>query len=163
MTRIGVVGRIVLVTALIGWVAGCASAPPKDVTLKGSIQASESVNPDASGRPSPVVVKIYQLEANSKFEQADYFPLLDDAEATLGGDLLALEEMIMRPGDVKAYEGEFDPRTRYIGVTAGFRDIHQAEWRALMEMPEKSITKMMRRGPLVIRLDSLSISVSSGE
>ena len=163
MTLFDIAGRVLLMAAIAGWLAGCAGGPPKDVTLKGSIQASENVNPDASGRPSPVVVKIYQLEANSKFAQADYFPLFDNPEATLGADLLAFEEMILGPGDIKAYEGEYDARTRYIGVAAGFRDINQAEWKAIMEMPGKSITKMMKRGPLVIRVESLSISVGSGE
>jgi type VI secretion system protein VasD len=98
------------------------------------------------------LVKVFQLGAVDKFEAADYFALSDSADATLGADLA--------PGDTKPYEGEFDPQTRFIGVIAGYRDIHQAQWRAVVEMPEKSLLKLGKRGGIRIKADSLAISVT---
>lgn len=142
---------------------GCASGPPANIPLKGSIQAADNVNPDSNGRASPIVIKIFQLKGRTKFEQADYFPLINDSQATLGGDLLAVEEVILTPGEYRAYEGEFDPTTRFVGVVAGFRDIHQAEWKSLIEMPTKNLTKFLKRSPLVIKAERLSVSVSAGD
>jgi type VI secretion system protein VasD len=158
VTYRAMIGGIVLMMMV-----GCASAPPEDVTIKGSIQASEDVNPDASGRPSPLVIKIFQLKGRSKFEQAEYFALFDDAEATLGADLLAVEQLMLTPGEYRAYEGEFDPDTRFVGVIAGYRDINQAEWRSLVEMPEKSVIKFLKRSALVINAGRLSLSVNAGD
>jgi type VI secretion system protein VasD len=140
--------------------ASCAAKPPEDVQIKGSIEAVATVNPDSQGRPSPLQVKIFQLGAKDKFEAADYFALAESAEATLGADMLGVQAMMLSPGEHKPYEGEFDPATRFIGVIAGYREIHQAEWRAIVEMPEKSLMKMMKRGGVIIKADSLAISVA---
>jgi type VI secretion system protein VasD len=120
--------------------SACAAKPPEDVTIKGSVHAVDSINPDSLGRPSPL--------------------LSDSADATLGADLLGVESFLLAPGDTKPYEGEFDPQTRFIGVIAGYRDIHQAQWRAVVEMPEKSLLKLGKRGGIRIKADSLAISVT---
>ena len=151
---------MLLVIAASFALVSCASKPPEDVQIKGSIEAVESVNPDSQGRPSPLQVKIFQLGARDKFEAADYFALADASEATLGADMLGVQAMMLSPGEHKPYEGEFDPATRFIGVIAGYREIHQAEWRAVVEMPERSLMKMMKRGGVIIKADSLAISVA---
>lgn len=140
--------------------AGCASGPPADVAIRGSITAVDDVNPDATGRPSPLMIRIYELAATDKFDSAEFFDLTDNAEATLGADLLGVEPIMIAPGEARPYDAEYDANTRYIGVIAGFRDIHQATWRATVEMPGRSITNLMRRGGLVIRADRLAISVT---
>ena len=153
------IASLMLIAAWFTLVA-CAAKPPEDVTLKGSIEAVASVNPDSLGRPSPLQVKIFQLGAKDKFEAADYFALSDASEATLGADMLGVQAMMLTPGEHRPYEGEFDPGTRYIGVIAGYREIHQAQWRAVVEMPERSLMKMMKRGGVIIKADSLAISVT---
>jgi len=155
--------RFLLLVGVTAVLAACASKPPEDVVLKGSMEAVETVNPDGQGRPSPLVIKIYQLKASDKFELADFFALFDNAEATLGGDLLAVEDVMMSPGDTKPYEGAFDPQTRYIGVVAAYRDINQAKWKSIAPMPERNIMKFLRRGALTIKADSLAVSVSTAE
>ena len=155
--------RAIITGVALLMMAACASKPPEDVIIKGSLQAVDDVNPDAGGRPSPLVVKIFQLKGKDKFEQADFFPLYEEAEATLGGDLLAVEDVMLAPGEYKSYEGEFDPATRYVGVIAAYRDIHQAEWKSIIEMPEKSVMKFLKRSPLTIKAESLSITVSAGD
>ncbi len=148
------------VVAAFTVVAGCASGPAPDVEVRGSITAVESVNPDSMGRPSPLMIRIYQLAATDKFDTAEFFALTDNPEATLGADLLGVDPIMLAPGDSKPYEAEYDPETRYIGVVAGYRDIHQATWRATVEMPGRSITNLMRRGGVVIRADRLAISIT---
>ena len=155
--------RAIITSVAFLLMAGCASKPPEDVTIKGSLQAADNVNPDSDGRPSPLVIKIFQLKGKDKFESADFFPLFDSAEATLGGDLLAVEDVMLTPGEFRSYEGDFDPATRFIGVIAGYRDIHQAEWKSIIEMPEKSVMKFLKRSPLVIKAESLSVTVSAGD
>ena len=140
--------------------SACAAKPPEDVTIKGSVYAVDSINPDSLGRPSPLLVKVFQLGAVDKFEAADYFALSDSADATLGADLLGVESFLLAPGDTKPYEGEFDPQTRFIGVIAGYRNIHQAQWRAVVEMPEKSLLKLGKRDGIKIKAESLAISVT---
>ncbi len=152
---------VVLGVVALGLTAGCASGgPPADVKIQGSITVADDVNPDSSGRPSPLMIRIYELAATDKFDSADFFDLTDDPAAVLGADLLDVEPKMLAPGDSQPYEAEYDPNTRYIGIVAGYRDIHRATWRATVEMPGRSIMNLMRRGGLVIRAERLAISVS---
>ena len=143
--------------------AACASGPPQDIVVKGSVTAAESVNPDAQGRPSPIVVKVYHLKAKDKFELGDFFPLFDSPEATLGADLLGQDDFMMAPGETKPYDGEVNPDTRFIGVIAAYRDINQARWKTVVDMPEKNLVKFMQRNPLTITVDRLAVSANAGD
>ncbi|MDH3431239.1 MAG: type VI secretion system lipoprotein TssJ [Gammaproteobacteria bacterium] len=163
MTSSGRGLRIIGITGIILLLSACASKPPEDVVLKGSIVAVEAVNPDGQGRPSPLVIKIYQLQSKDKFELADFFALFDQADATLGADMLAVEDIMMTPGEVRPYEGAIDPTTRFIGVVGAYRDINQAKWKAVIPMPERNLMKFLQRGSLNINAERLSISVSVDE
>ena len=104
--------RFRLRTALLcaSWVAwsasGCASKPPKPVPAVAtlSIVARPDANPDASGRPSPIVLRLYQLKADAAFVDSDFFPLFDDDKRALGADLVSREEMELAPGEARALE-----------------------------------------------------------
>jgi len=69
----------------------CSTPPPKPqpVNLKLNITASADVNPDAQNRPSPVVIRIYQLKDDAAFKGADFFALYDKEEATLAAALVS--------------------------------------------------------------------------
>ena len=47
------------------------------------LSAASDVNPDATGRPSPIVVRVYQLRADAAFAAADFFALFDEEQQTL--------------------------------------------------------------------------------
>lgn len=155
--------RTVGICGVLLALAACASGPPQDIVVKGSLTAAESVNPDAQGRASPIVVKVYHLKSKDKFELADFFPLFDSPQATLEADMLGIQDFMMAPGETKPYDGEVNPDTRYIGVVAAYRDINQAQWKAVVEMPEKNLVKFMQRNPLTIKVDRLAVSASAGD
>lgn len=53
---------------------GCSAAnlvvdPYSDL----EIAASHNINPDSNGRPSPVVVYVFELTSNTIFESQDFF------------------------------------------------------------------------------------------
>lgn len=157
----GIVGRLTMLGMVFALIAGCgASGPKPDVSIRGSITAVDSVNPNSSGRASPLRIHIFELAAIDQFNAAEYFDLTDDPQGTLGTDLLDVEPILVTPGESRPYNAEYDPETRFIGVVAGYREIHQATWRATVEMPGRSIMNMMQRGSVVIRADRLAISVT---
>jgi len=160
MGNSGRIYRAIMIVTSIMLITACAAKPPEDIVVKGSLQAVDNVNPDAKGRASPLVVKIFQLKSKDKFESADFFPLFDQADATLGEDLLAVEDQMLAPGELRSYEGKFDPATRYIGVIAAYRDINQAHWKDIIEMPEKSLVKFLKKRVVKIDAQSLAINIS---
>jgi len=113
---------------------GCGSEPkkeepPPETKIQVSISVADQVNPDINGRPSPIVVRLYELKNIGKFEEADFYKLFEDHEGALGSDLLASEKFHFKPGDTKTLGHTVSPDTKYIAVTAAFRDFNQSVWR----------------------------------
>ena len=115
-------GRVLLLLGLL-LAAGCGSSPP---LLRGTIAVDSNVNPDRAGRPSPIVVRVYELKSVAAFSGADFFALFDNEQATLSGELVGREEF------------QLQPDTKFIGVVAAFRDLEQARWRQTAPVPKKS-------------------------
>jgi len=92
---------IALLLAACAALASCASAPPKPqpITAKLSIIVSADVNPDAQNRPSPIVIRLYQLKDDAAFKDADFFALYDKEEATLAAALVSRVEFELAPGE----------------------------------------------------------------
>src|SRR3954470_6117205 len=70
-----------------------APAPPPPGVVELTVTAAEDLNPDASGRASPAVLRVYQLADAAKFQAADYFQLADNDAAILGADSIARVEL----------------------------------------------------------------------
>jgi len=84
--------------------AGCSSKQPKPPPpTKAAIVVTADVNPDAAGRPSPIVVRLYQLKEEGAFNGASYFALADKEQATLGPSLESREEYELQPGRRKSW------------------------------------------------------------
>ena len=96
-----------------------------------SMRAKADANPGPDGRPSPVVLRLYQLKADAAFINSDYFPLFDDEKKVLGGDLLSREEQELFPGQTLSLEIPFAAETRFIAVAGGYHDTGSASWRAI--------------------------------
>jgi type VI secretion system protein VasD len=127
------------------------------VKLNASVAVSETVNPDFGGRPSPVVVRVYQLRSLDVFKSADFFSIYDNDVATLGQTFVRRGEFEMQPGAKLDYVEEIDPATKYIGVLAAFRDLDNARWRSYIQLPDE------KKIYLKIDLDSLAVHVATGE
>ncbi|MCB1905922.1 MAG: type VI secretion system lipoprotein TssJ [Rhodocyclaceae bacterium] len=149
--RIPLVLLAVVLAALVA--AGCSSTPDPTV-VAATFQAEENLNPDSSGRPSPLVVRMYELKALSTFKDADFFSLWDNDQQTLAGDLNTREEMVLRPGDTHSVQRVTQPGTRFIGVVAAYRDLERAVWRASVPVVAE------RTLPLSIKLDDRSVTIS---
>ncbi len=143
-----------LVLGLALW--GCGSKPPPPAVVQLTAKAGPSVNPDASDRASPVILRIYQLAATDTFEKADFFQLYDKDAATLGTDLVGRDQLALAPGDTKTLSIEFKPTAKFIGVVAAFRSIDRATWRADAPVPANKTTK------LAVTVDGLVVKLGPG-
>lgn len=123
--------------AVVIGVAGCAKSPPPPpppTVIKLTIAASADVNPDARGRASPIVLRIYELKSAAVFNQADFFSLWDREKETLGPDLVARDEVQLRPGESKTIDRTVDADARQVAAVAAFRDLERTGWRTAVEL-----------------------------
>jgi len=127
--------------------AACAGPPPPPPpppppVLDLTVAAGPDQNPDPSGRPAPVAVRLYQLAATGRFERADVFALTEKEAQTLGEQSLGSEEFILRPGETRAVKRELKPGTQFVGVAVLFRDIDRARWRAVSSVAPHGVTRL---------------------
>ena len=117
--------------AALTWLTGCAALSPySDMTkLDLTLTATDQLNLDINGRPSPVVVRVFELKHPVAFESTDFFTLYQRPKEALDLDLVASEEHELRPGETLNLKLSIDPGSRFVGVLAAYRDLEQAEWR----------------------------------
>lgn len=131
LRRAGLARVVVPLLAAAALSAGCASKNDPTV-LAATVTASAMVNPDSRKRPSPVVLRVYELKSSAVFESADFVSLFEKDQAVLGAEMLSREELVLRPGESKPITKTLTPGTKFIGVTAAFRDLERARWQAVV-------------------------------
>lgn len=117
--------------------SGCASGPPKPIPVKASLTTAVDVNPDVEGHPAPIVVRLYELKEEGAFNNADYFKLIDREQEALGGSLAGREEYEVQPGESRAWDMKVPGEARFLGVAAGYRDLPNSHWKALLPTPHQ--------------------------
>lgn len=127
---------------LLGLSAGCSAVSPFSTLTKldMALAASDQANPDLHGRPSPVVVHLLELRHPVAFENADFFSLYSNAEQSLPKDWVGSEELELRPGERLLLKLRLEPKTRFLGVLAAYRDLPHVQWRLVIPVTPQQLT-----------------------
>ncbi len=129
-----------------------SDSPPDPTRLEAVIEVSANINPDTQNRPSPLVVRVYELASASGFNNADFFDLYDEA-ATVQTNILGRDEFTVMSLDKLSVERKLHPSTRFIGVIAAYREIDETAWRAVRPI---AVTQTNR---FTIRLEQTGIFI----
>jgi type VI secretion system protein VasD len=109
--------------------------PELPVPLEITMGAAERVNPTAAGRPSPIVVRLFELSNDAQFLSADYFVLMGQGGVPLGEEMLTNDEYNLLPGETRMVRRRAALNSRFLGVVAGYRDLTGSTWRAVAPLP----------------------------
>ncbi len=126
--------------------SGCGSkpppppAPPPPTRIVAELAAAADLNPNPLNQPAPLQLRIYELKTPGAFERADFFTLYEQEKTVLGADLLAQDQLLIKPGEVRRLERTLQAETRYLGFLAAYREIDQAQWRAIVAVPPNQTT-----------------------
>lgn len=102
-----------------------------DDKLVLTTDAGNNLNPDATGTPLSVVVRVYQLRSLERFAVADVDSLWDNPRQALGNTLLDSQEVVMLPGFGQVNRWPLTPAAGFVGVAAFFRDTaRDSHWKA---------------------------------
>lgn len=115
------------------------STPPE---IEASLEASADLNPDASHKPSPLIVRLYELSDITEFNAAEFYTLYEKDKDVLAKDIKGREEFMLLPNEKKTLERELKMETRYLGIVAGYYDMDKAVWRASVETPIDETTEV---------------------
>ena len=120
----------------------CAALSPYSSLSKINLKlsASDQLNPDLNGRPSPIVVRLVELRHPVAFESADFFSLYERAAKSLAPDLVASEELQLRPGEIRELKLSVQSQSRYVGILAAYRDLPETRWRYTVPVITAGVT-----------------------
>lgn len=102
--------------------------PPPTVVLLRFV-ADADLNPDARARPSPLLLRLYELSSRAGFDKADFRELLTQEAQALGPALVEREEFTLAPGTTLEKRLEPGAQTRFVAVFASYRALDTAVWR----------------------------------
>jgi type VI secretion system protein VasD len=165
MCMIRAATRGALIVALVG---GCSSAPPvkEQLGLELQVITDSQTNPDEMNRAAPIEVRIYELKSSAAFESADFYALQNDAKNTLSGDVLAVDEFILRPGASRMIRRRVSGEATAIGVIAAYRNLGKSVWRDTWRLPVTPDAAWYRavipaqKLRLKIRLEEQAVSIT---
>jgi type VI secretion system protein VasD len=147
--------RLQVVVCLFAVLAACGTPVARQHSVHLRVVASQGLNPDRDGRPSPVIVRVYQLAEADDFRQAGFFDLYEHDKQLLGKALLFRSVIAVRPGQQLDLDQAMMPNARYLAVLVCYRDIYRARWRSVVELPRN------RDGSWQLTLRAGQLSVAS--
>jgi type VI secretion system protein VasD len=119
---------LLLVLAMGATTIGCGNGI-KDVRV--TLLPTNRLNPDESGAPLSVMVRVYQLRNRTSFERADFRALWKDDAKALEGDLLERKDVTVFPDTKTSVELQVDRKkgAQFLGIMALFRKPEGEWWR----------------------------------
>jgi type VI secretion system protein VasD len=160
---------IATVLLAVGILAACKTKPPAPVVVvtppppiiaRVTIAVSPDVNPNSSGRASPIYVRLYQLRDGAKFQTGEFEDLTTRSDQVLAAAIVAREERIVEPGTTTTLSLAVLPETRLLGVVAEYRDLAASRWRAVSPAPDGGLLTLFKDHSLMVNVDRQAVAVS---
>ncbi len=132
--RIACLNLSILTPLFLIALTACAIMAPKETpqtATRLNLIATDTVNPNIAGAPSPIVLILYELAEPAIFEEAEFNLLFYGDGKALGEEVLARQEFRLAPGEIIRTFRVLDPNTTNLGFVAGYRQIEQKRWRLL--------------------------------
>lgn len=122
--------------------ASCAAPPPppEPTVAQVNVVAAEDANPDPTGRASPTVVLIYALKPGAPFNIGDYDALTGGEMGELTDTMDRIARFVILPGHDTKKVFELPDGTAGVGITAAYRQVDTAKWRAQAPVTPNAVT-----------------------
>jgi type VI secretion system protein VasD len=155
LTALVIAFVIAPVTAAVLAASGCATTADRPTQLKLTIVIAADANPDDTGRPSPVVLGVFDLVRPERFRNADYLGLLSAPEKNLRSDLIDTHRTkAIAPGSQQELTLTLDAQTRHVGIVAELLQFSRAKTRISIPLDQLRATELK----LTVDADGVAIS-----
>jgi len=132
--------KLLLLSIFVFTFSGCSLFKPIPNTFNIAINADAKVNPDKDGRPSPVVLRIYELNSDAIFNKSEFFDLYDNDKEILEKTFVNKQEMELNPNESRKVGFELNSKTKFVGFLVAYQDIDSAKWREVVAVEARKPT-----------------------
>ena len=124
-----------LILALI--LGGCSSAPEPNMSpFSLNIKADKTLNPSASNKANPVIVRMYQLTDTQSFEQTPFIDLYEKDSQILGANLISKQILpVVVPNSDTSKVININKSTQYVAVLVEFVNFKDSETKSFSAVP----------------------------
>jgi type VI secretion system protein VasD len=133
--------------------------PPKPITAVITVVAASDINLNHSGRPSPVLLRLFQLKDGAKFLSASFDDVTARSDQVLAAALVGSDARMVQPGTTVSVSLEVPPETRLLGVVAEYSDLANSQWRAASPAPEGGLLTLFKDHTLLVTVDRQAVAV----
>jgi type VI secretion system protein VasD len=99
------------------------------------MQASSRLNPNDDGRPLTTEVRLLQLRAVGRLENAGFDDIWQQGKEILAEDLVQMDDKFIDPAASLVFGLRRDARANYVAVVARFRKPTANDWRTIARLP----------------------------
>jgi type VI secretion system protein VasD len=110
-----------------------AKCPAQNITV--SILSSPNINRSPEGETRPVVVRVYQLKADSRLYNASFEQVWKEDKATLAEDVVSSRDVEVYPGTRTDVSFERPPTVNHIAGVALFSNPTGRAWFVSFDLP----------------------------
>jgi len=115
-------------------------------SVNANLQASNDINPDINGTPSPIAVNVYELSTPEQFSKANFVSLFSEPQSSLGSSLLLVNSFMVAPGTTKDVSMTLKKGVHYVGVVAAYRNINDVDWKQVIAVKDKRVNRFLGIG-----------------
>ena len=111
-----------------------------DTDFRLSFVADETINPDDSRVPSPVIVRMYELKSTKSFEKANFIDLYERDAEVLGNSLIAQQTLkAIKPGEENKANFVLSKDTQYIGLYVEFLQFDNSKYKVVIPIAQTNV------------------------
>ncbi|MCK6265152.1 type VI secretion system lipoprotein TssJ [Vibrio sp. ZSDE26] len=118
---------------------GCSSDPvPTYTTHNFAVKADDTINPSATSKANPVVVRLYQLNEKQVFLQAPFIELYTQDEQVLSSSLISKQVLsIVMPNSSNIIDIDINKNTLFLAVLVEYANYQQSEPKVVSVLPSE--------------------------
>lgn len=138
---------LAFIPLVLSMLAGCQSMNSAvggyfdlDTDLQIDFQVDADINPDESGKASPLFIRMYELSSSKMMKRADFIGIYERDKEVLGSDLVAVHKLKrLIPGEGRTEHFVLDKKTNYVALYAEFLDFKEAKYKLIIPVVANNV------------------------
>lgn len=120
-----------------------------DTDIQIEFVVDADINPDESGKASPLFIRLYELSSKKMMKRADFIEIYERDKEVLGSDMVAVHKLKrLIPGEGREEHIVLDKKTNYVALYAEFLDFKEAKYKLIIPVVANNVF----RDSVVIRV-----------